>query len=202
MTTSEETPGAPKILIAILLIVLFVLLSVPVISIALAIKKSGWKPVANEIIKKPSSILPNIQVPEPEPTNNATTNASASRGADLSGLKAKIEMVASRSVHQPILHPKIKQVQIQTTTKAPLLTTTNEVHKLLNDQHRQYVEASEQDTVRIILILDSKDWPQLSGSLQEAANKDGFLYKGPSTTVTANQADTMVAEIEIVKKKK
>jgi hypothetical protein len=172
------------------------LLAVPLTSIGLAIQKSGWKPVANHILSKPSSILPNIQVPETESTNKAVP-----AGADLSGLRAKIEMVASRAVHPPPIHAHISQVQIQTTPKA-LLTATNEIHRVLNDQHHQYVEASDHDTVRIILILDSKDWPQLSGSLEQAAKKDGFLYRGPSTTISGNQADTMVADIEIVKKRK
>ena len=104
-------------------------------------------------------------------------------------------------MHPPPIHAQISQVQIQTTPKS-LLTATNEIHRVLNDQHHQYVEATDRDTVRIILILDSKDWPQLSGSLEQAAKKDGFLYRGPSTTISGNQADTMVAEIEIVKKRK
>jgi hypothetical protein len=196
MSKREDTPGIPKILIVLLVIILLALLAVPLTSIGLAIQKSGWKPVANHILSKPSSILPNIQVPETESTNKAVP-----AGADLSGLRAKIEMVASRAVHPPPIHAQISQVQIQTTPKA-LLTATNEIHRVLNDQHHQYVEASDHDTVRIILILDSKDWPQLSGSLEQAAKKDGFLYRGPSTTISGNQADTMVAEIEIVKKRK
>jgi hypothetical protein len=196
MSKREDTPGIPKILIVLLVIILLALLAVPLTSIGLAIQKSGWKPVANHILNKPSSILPNIQVPETESTNKAVP-----AGADLSGLRAKIEMVASRAVHPPPIHAQISQVQIQTTPKA-LLTATNEIHRVLNDQHHQYVEASDHDTVRIILILDSKDWPQLSGSLEQAAKKDGFLYRGPSTTISGNQADTMVAEIEIVKKRK
>jgi hypothetical protein len=196
MSKREDTPGIPKILIVLLVIILLALLAVPLTSIGLAIQKSGWKPVANHILSKPSSILPNIQVPETESTNKAVP-----AGADLSGLRAKIEMVASRAVHPPPIHAQISQVQIQTTPKA-LLTATNEIHRVLNDQHHQYVEASDHDTVRIILILDSKDWPQLSGSLEQAAKKDGFLYRGPSTTISGNQADTMVADIEIVKKRK
>jgi hypothetical protein len=196
MSKREDTPGIPKILIVLLVIFLLALLAVPLTSIGLAIQKSGWKPVANHILNKPSSILPNIQVPETESTNKAVP-----AGADLSGLRAKIEMVASRAVHPPPIHAQISQVQIQTTPKA-LLTATNEIHRVLNDQHHQYVEATDHDTVRIILILDSKDWPQLSGSLEQAAKKDGFLYRGPSTTISGNQADTMVAEIEIVKKRK
>jgi len=196
MSRREDTPGIPKILIVLLVIILLALLAVPLTSIGLAIQKSGWKPVANHILNKPSSILPNIQVPEAENTNKAV-----STGADLSGLRAKIEMVASRAVHPPPIHAQISQVQIQTTPKS-LLTATNEIHRVLNDQHHQYVEATDHDTVRIILILDSKDWPQLSGSLEQAAKKDGFLYRGPSTTISGNQADTMVAEIEIVKKRK
>jgi hypothetical protein len=196
MSRREDTPGIPKILIVLLVFILLALLAVPLTSIGLAIQKSGWKPVANHILNKPSSILPNIQVPEAENTNKAV-----STGADLSGLRAKIEMVASRAVHPPPIHAQISQVQIQTTPKS-LLTATNEIHRVLNDQHHQYVEATDHDTVRIILILDSKDWPQLSGSLEQAAKKDGFLYRGPSTTISGNQADTMVAEIEIVKKRK
>jgi hypothetical protein len=196
MSKREDTPGIPKILIVLLVIILLALLAVPLTSIGLAIQKSGWKPVANHILNKPSSILPNIQVPETESTNKAVP-----AGADLSVLRAKIEMVASSAVHPPPIHAQISQVQIQTTPKA-LLTATNEIHRVLNDQHHQYVEASDHDTVRIILILDSKDWPQLSGSLEQAAKKDGFLYRGPSTTISGNQADTMVAEIEIVKKRK
>jgi len=197
MSRGEETPGFPKILIVLLLIILLILLSVPLASIGLAIKKSGWKPVADQIIKKPSSILPNIQVPDAESTNQAST---ITPGADLSGLRAKIEMVASRAIHPPPIHARMSQVQIQTTPKT-LLSATNEIHRVLNDQHHQYVEASDHDMIRIILILDSKDWPQLSGSLEQAAKKDGFIYRGPSTTITGNQADTMVAEIEIIKKR-
>ena len=63
------------------------------------------------------------------------------------------------------------------------------------------MEAVEADRIRIVIIIPSKEWPELAASIQTAATKDGFIYKGPSQTETAgNQADSMVAQIEILKK--
>jgi hypothetical protein len=77
---------------------------------------------------------------------------------------------------------------------------SDSVHRVLDARNQQYVEAVENDRIRIIVIVPGKDWPKLSGSLQMAAEKDGFIYQGPRQTASVNGTESMVAEIEILRK--
>jgi hypothetical protein len=72
---------------------------------------------------------------------------------------------------------------------------------MLKNGHHQFVEAVDPDQIRIIVILKSKEWPALAAQLMDAADMEGFIYKGPSNTSTAGDADTVIAEIEIARKK-
>jgi len=100
----------------------------------------------------------------------------------------------------PQLNSKMKEVQIL-APPASMTKATNQIHHMLSDRNLQYVEAVENDRIRIVVIIKSKEWSELSGSLQTAIQKDGFIYRGPSQTATAgDQADTMVAEIEIIRR--
>ena len=117
----------------------------------------------------------------------------------MSSLRAKIEQAAANVIHIPRLKSKMQQVAI-VTPAASIHKASMSVHHVLDKYHQQYVEAVDQDKIRIVVILKSKDWPSLAGSLQMAAEKEGFVYRGPTQTTSGDQADTMVAEIEILRK--
>jgi hypothetical protein len=134
-------------------------------------------------------------------TQEKSKNDSApEESSEISTLRSSLEKAAAGLIRLPHLSPKIKEVKIQAPV-ASINKAKNEIQTLLSDRHLQYVEGIENDRIRIIVIIQSKEWPELSGSLQLAAQRDGFVYQGPSQTVTAgDQADSMVAEIEILKK--
>lgn len=185
----EGTPGRSKFWIWFLVVILVLLLMVPVLSIGLALKKTGWMPVVPAHERKP-------------PAASASASPESAQQSDsFAALREKIEKVASTVIKVPTLQSKMQQVQIQ--TPLPSITKASEsVHNLLRDRNHQYVEAISPDSIRIVVILPSNEWPELSGSLQNAASKDGFLYRGPNQTSTAGAgADSMVAEIEIIRKK-
>jgi hypothetical protein len=188
MSEEEKTSGLPKYWIWILLIVLISLLIVPVLSMGLAIQKTGWMPVHRA--PKPQLASP----PETESPEAVQLKESSMT------LREKVEKMASAIIRVPTLHPKMQQVQVQTS--APTMQKASEsIHRVLDAHNQQFVEAVEPNQIRIVVILPSKDWPSLSGSLQVAAEKDGYLYRGPSQTSSgADSADTMVAEIEILRK--
>ena len=188
MSEEEKTSGLPKYWIWILLIVLISLLIVPVLSMGLAIQKTGWMPVHRA--PKPQLASP----PETESPEAVQLKESSMT------LREKVEKMASAIIRVPTLHPKMQQVQVQTT--APTMKQASEsIHRVLDAHNQQFVEAVEPNQIRIVVILPSKDWPSLSGSLQVAAEKDGYLYRGPSQTSSGvDSADTMVAEIEILPK--
>ena len=188
MRDNDEPSGRSKAWIWILVLVLITLLSVPFISMGVAITKSGLSAVLGR--EKRAQSVQNTKAPE----------ENAHESNDLGGLRAMLEKAAAGAIKVPQLNPKMKEVQIQAPA-ASITKATSEIHTLLSDRHLQYVEAVDNDRIRIIVIISSKEWPELSGSLQMAAQKDGFIYHGPSqTATTGDQADSMVAEIEILKK--
>ena len=188
MRENDESSGRSKAWIWILVLVLMTLLTVPFLSMGVALTKSGLSTVLGR--EKKAQVEQNTKMPE----------ANTQESNDLGGLRAMLEKAAAGAIKVPQLNSKLREVQIQAPT-ASITKATNEIHTLLSDRHLQYVEGVESDRIRIIVIISSKEWPDLSGSLQMAAQKDGFIYHGPSQTATAgDQADSMVAEIEILKK--
>jgi hypothetical protein len=184
------TPARSKFWIWFLVVILVVLLMVPVLSIGLALKKTGWTLVATH---KPKAATSDASTAVSESGNTGQSDS-------LSALREKIEKVAASVIKTPTLHSKMQQVQIQTSS--PSISKASEaVHDVLRNKNHQFVEAVNADSIRIVVILPSNEWPDLSGSLQTAAEKDGFIYRGPSQTSTAGYgADSVVAEIEILRK--
>ena len=187
MSQEERTPGGNKAWIWFLLIILLTLLMVPLVSMALAFKKSQ------------NIVFINKGTPSTSATPQKSTAKPPLSSPEMSSLRAKIEQAAASVIHIPRLKPKMQQVEI-VTPAAAIKKASVSVHHVLDQHHQQYVEAVDQDKIRIVVILKSKDWPALAGSLEMAAEKDGFVYRGPSQTTTGDQADTMVAEIEILRK--
>jgi flagellar basal body-associated protein FliL len=190
MRNDEEPSGRSKAWIWILVIVLIGLLMVPFMAMGVAVKKSGFNNFMASHGFGGSSTIRHM----------ADTNESVPpEPVEMTGLRAMLEKAASKVIKLPKLNSKMKEVQIQAPKKS-MRVATDEIHQLLSSRNLQFVEAVESDRLRIIVIMPSKDWPELAGSLHTAALKDGFIYRGPSQTETAgNQADTMVAQIEILK---
>lgn len=190
MTDKDEPSGRSKswIWVGLLVGVLIVLLTVPFMAIGVAVTKARFTSFNSREKNPPSSLV--------------TTNSL--EGGEVSplmvSLRASLEKVAASIIKLPQLNSKMKEIKIL-APKASLTKATNEIHRLLFDRDLQFVEAVENDRIRIVVIIKSKEWAELSGLLQSAAQKDGFIYSGPSQTASlADQADTMVAEIEILKK--
>jgi hypothetical protein len=185
------TPARSKFWIWFLVVILVALLMVPVLSIGLALKKTGWTPVIPS--HKPQSASSQTASSAQDSTNPVQSDS-------LAALREKIEKVAASVIKTPTLHSKMQQVQIQSSTPS-IAKASEAVHNVLRSKNHQYVEAVNSDCIRIVVILPSNQWPELSGNLQSAAEKDGFVYRGPSQTSTAGYgADSVVAEIEILKK--
>lgn len=184
MSQEEQTPGGNKLWIWFLLIILLTLLMVPLVSIGLAFKKTQ-----------------NISFSKKEPSASALKAGEnpTSTSPEMSALRATIEKAAANVIRLPKLKSKMQQVEI-VTPAAAIKKASLSIHHVLDLHKQQYVEAVEKDKIRIVVILKSKDWPSLAGSLEMAAEKGGFVYRGPSQTTTGDQADTMVAEIEILRK--
>lgn len=189
VSEQEKTPGMPKYWIVILLVILVLLLLVPVLSIGLSIQKAGWVPVARKPTNQPSQ----QEQPRGEsPEDVLVRERSAS-------LRERVERIAATAIKLPKLQPKIQQVKIE-APQPSMKKASDSVHRVLDARNQQYVEAVENDRIRIIVIVSGKDWPNLSGSLQVAAEKDGFIYQGPRQTASVNGTESMVAEIEILRK--
>ena len=188
MSQEERTPGGNKIWIWFLLIILMTLLMVPLVSMGLAFKKSQNIVFARKTVSGTTATSQKAAMEEQTP-----------QSPEMTSLRATIEKAAASVIHIPKLKPKMQQVEI-VTPAAAIKKASVSVHHVLDQYHQQYVEAVDQDKIRIVVILKSKDWPTLAGSIQMAAEKDGFIYRGPSQTSTCEQADTMVAEIEILRK--
>jgi len=184
----DDTPARSKFWIWFMVLILLGLLMVPVLSIGLALKKTGWTMVVpHHVVQKP----PNL-------SSNAESGFAQSEAFVL--LKDKIEKVAASVIKTPTLHSKMQQVQIQAPVKS-MSQASERVHNVLRKRNHQFVEAISPDSIRIVVILPSDQWPELSGSLQIAAEQDGFLYRGPNQTSSSSTAsDSMVAEIEILRK--
>lgn len=189
MSEQEKTPGMPKYWIVILIIILILLLLVPVLSIGLSIQKAGWVPVA----RKPINQASQQEQPRGESPEDALVRERSA------SLRERLEKIAGTAIKLPRLQPKIQQVKIE-APQPSMKKASDSVHRVLNSRNQQFVEAVENDRIRIIVIVSGKDWPKLSGSLQVAAEKDGFIYQGPSQTASVNGTDSMVAEIEILRK--
>ena len=180
MSEQEKPPGLPKYWIWILIIFLGILLLVPVISIGTAIQKTGWEPVKRVVKPKIAD--------DPEEQQIQQTSLS---------LRQRVEQVAATIIKVPKLQPKMQQVKIETSAAPSIQKASDSVHHVFESRNLQFVEAVEKDRVRLIVIIPGREWPNLSGSLQVAAEKDGFIYRGPSQTSSSDSSDSMVAEIEI-----
>ena len=169
--------------IGLLVVILITLCMVPFAAIGLAIKKSGVLGHGVNESEEPGSRRPSLQ-----------------QALDLSGLRATVEKTASSIIHAPEqVGAALKQIAIE-APPASIQKAVDSVRQVLAQDHRQFVEAVDQDKIRIIVIIKSKDWPNLAGQLQMAAEKDGFIYRGPSETSTAGEADSVLAQIEILRK--
>lgn len=189
MSEQEKTPGMPKYWIVILMVILILLLLVPVLSIGLSIQKAGWVPVA----RKPSN-----QPPKQEQSSGESAEDALVRERSAS-LRERVEKIAATAIKVPKLQPKIQQVKIE-APQPSMKKASDSVHRVLDARNQQFVEAIDNDRICIIVILPGKDWSSLSGSLQMAAEKDGYIYHGPRQTASASGSDSMVAEIEILRK--
>ena len=189
VSEQEKTPGMPRYWIVVLIIILILLLLVPVLSIGLSIQKAGWVPVA----RKPTNQASQKEQPRGESPEDALVRERSA------SLRERVEKIAATAIKLPKLQPKIQQVKIEAPHPS-MKKASDSVHRVLDARNQQYVEAVENDRIRIIVIVAGKDWPNLSGSLQMAAEKDGFIYHGPSQTASVNGTESMVAEIEILRK--
>jgi hypothetical protein len=187
--SSDENSSAsgrrPQIWIWLLLIVLGILLLVPAASIGLALKKTGL------FSPKGTANAGSSQAPLPLDEGD--------RSGDFSSLRATLEKAASRVLEAPLLKSTMRKVQIVAPSPS-IEVATQSIHEILGRNHQQYVEAVDPDKIRVIVVLKSKDWPALSEALRTSAVKKGFIYMGPSQTETYDQPDTMLAEIEILRK--
>ncbi len=187
--SSDENSSAsgrrPRIWIWLLLIVLGILMLVPAASIGLALKKTGL------FSPKGTANAGSSQAPPPLDQGD--------RRGDFSSLRATLEKAASRVLEAPLLKSTMRKVQIVAPSPS-IEVATQSIHEILGRNHQQYVEAVDPDKIRVIVVLKSKDWPALSEALRTSAVKKGFIYMGPSQTETYDQPDTMLAEIEILRK--
>jgi hypothetical protein len=187
--SSDENSSAsgrrPRIWIWLLLIVLGILLLVPAASIGLALKKTGL------FSPKGTANAGSSQAPLPLDEGD--------RRGDFSSLRATLEKAASRVLEAPLLKSTMRKVQIVAPSPS-IEVATQSIHEILGRNHQQYVEAVDPDKIRVIVVLKSKAWPALSEALRTSAVKNGFIYMGPSQTETYDQPDTMLAEIEILRK--
>ena len=173
---SKKTGLNYALLIGVLVIVVISLCMVPFAAIGLAIKKTG---VLGHFVED-----------------------SQNNQADFSALRATLEKAAANTLKDPYLKTITEFIKIETPSTDAMAKTKLTVGEVLRaGNHQQFVEAIDPDQIRIIVILKSKDWPELSNKIMDAADIEGFIYHGPNSTATAGDADTVVAEIEITKKK-
>jgi len=190
MKENEESSGRSKIWIWILVVILMGLLAVPFLAMGVALKKVGMFSFMNHPVAAMRSAI----------SATSTDTEVPPEHPEMTGLRAKLEKAAASVIQLPKLNSKLKEVLIE-TPPASLNKAHDEMHQLLSGRNLQFVEAVEADRIRIVIIIPSKEWPELANCIQTAATKDGFIYRGPSQTETAgNQADSMVAQIEILKK--
>jgi hypothetical protein len=199
----EPTPEKSRFWIWFLVVVLLVLLMVPVVSIGLAFKKSGWVAVTGPShgIKRVSSKTDSSAVVSVTPDSSAPDPFHAIKESINS-----VKSVASTVIKATSLKPKMEQVKIiqnapsdQHPGGASLEKAADAIHRVLWDRHEQFVTGVGPESIKLVVIIPSKDWPSLSSALEKAAAKEGFLYKGPTQTSSLESYDTLVAEIEIVR---
>ncbi len=182
MSTDEDTKKSGLnyvLLIGVLLVVVVSLLMVPFAAIGLAIKKSG--------LLGPKAAQEALASEKPQ-------------DVDFSGLRASVEKAAANLIKDPNLKTITEFIKIESPADK-IQKTKLGVSDVLTQGHHQFVEAVDPEQIRIIVILKSKDWSALATQLMDAADMEGFVYRGPSSTATAGNIDTVIAEIEIVKKK-
>jgi len=173
------------LLIAVLLIVSLSLFTIPFTTIGLAIKKSGL--LGQQAANDAAALEKNFP-------------GDHSHDIDFAGLRASVEKAAATLIKDPNLKTITEFVKIESPAEK-IQKTKITVGEMLKNGHHQFVEAVDPDQIRIIVILKSKEWPALAAQLMDAADMEGFVYKGPSNTSTAGDADTVIAEIEIARKK-
>lgn len=187
----ENQERRSRIWIWLLIIILLALLLVPVVSIAFAVKKTEWIPLKKSASSQ-SSLTGNGRLGLTHPPGREGSDGAP----QIISLRDKVEKLAASLIALPQLRPKMEMVVIS----SPSTTTPFSVKEILAARHHQFVEAVDKDRVRLVVILPSKEWVELSGALEVAANKDGFIYSGPKeTSATPETTDSMVAEIEIVR---
>lgn len=193
MSGTEYKPSVLIPWIWVLVAILICLLFVPFASVGLAI----YKPYAAAIAKRVSSAIGSQQAPGEVPEE-----ATDDHSGEFAKFKATVERTANRVFHLGRLSPKINQVQIEPSKQTPVKDAADGVHQVLDANRQQYVQAVEKDKTRIIVILPSKDWANLAKQLKDAAAMDGYVYRGPSSTTSAQDdaGDSMIAEIEIRRK--
>jgi hypothetical protein len=191
MSGTEPKPSVLKPWIWVLVVILICLLLVPFASIGLAV----YKPYAAAIAKRVASAT-GTQVPEEVSEQHLDDHSG-----EFARFKATVERTANRVFHLGRLNPRINQVQLEPTKQPPMKDAADGVHQVLDANHQQYVQAVEKDRTRIIVILPSRQWAGLAKQLKDAANRDGYVYRGPSSTSSTQDADdSMIAEIEIRRK--
>jgi hypothetical protein len=192
MSGTEPKPSVWKPWIWVMVVILVCLLLVPFASMGLAI----YRPyVASLHAKEGVSSLSSSGAAQDQP------EGVPYKGGEFSALRAVVERMAGKVFNLPQLNPKLHQVQIQAQQPAVIAKASDTVYKVLKSHNQQYVQAVENDRIRIIVILPSKEWAKLSGELQAAAEQDGYLYRGPSQTSSAGgESGSMVAEIEIIRR--
>lgn len=194
----EGIPVRSKFWTWFLPVVLLVLMTVPVFCIGIALHKTNCAGLASR--SHPPSSLPE-QAASSYP--GSSQYPGRGQGDSLGALRERIEKIASSVIRPPQLSSKMERVQIQAraSSSPPISKASETIHALLRDKKHQFVEAVSPDSIRIVVILPGNEWPALSGSLQVAAEKDGFIYRGPSQTSSPDTGvDSMIAEIEILRK--
>jgi len=194
----EPTPERSRFWIWFLVVVLLVLLMVPVVSIGLAFKKSDWVAVTGSShgIKRVAS---------KNDSGSAAPAASEASPDPFQAIKESVRNMAASVMKATTLKPKMEQIKIIQATNdqraggASLDKAADAINRVLWDRHEQFVTGVGPESIKLVVIIPSREWPSLSLALEKAAAKEGFLYKGPSQTSSLESYETLVAEIEIVK---
>ena len=182
---SKKSGLSYALLIGVLLVVVVALFIVPYAAIGIAFQKF-----------RNSGVKADETVTESLPKTNETNQT-----ADLANLRATVEKAASNAIPLPKLISEKDGFQIQVVPPATLDSASNKVEEVLRKNHYQFVEAYDHDLIRIIVIIQSSQWPELSRMLSEATDISGFQYRGPSDMTThSNRSDSTVARIEIIRK--
>jgi hypothetical protein len=188
----KEMPVRSKFWIWFLVFILVILLMVPIVSISLAVYKGGWVP-----------LIPPRRVDADKPTGPnvpASASVSPAQAESLASLRERMEKFAASVLKTPKLSPNMQQVQIQTHLPS-MEKAADAVREVLQSKNHQFVVAESPDSIRIVVILPSAEWAELSAGIQTAIEKNGFSYRGPTQTFSSEtQADSMIAEIEILQK--